>query len=818
MAVQSIQDLFNRLMPTTTPKELTDVLVEIGDYRDVGLSNPIGLGLFWHPYGNKTSNYSTIGLASKPGRSLTERITNAIDAVLEDHSAKAPSKPHSPQAAVNEWFGRPFSTSESGLYNWNYAEGGFDRKVGVVINPSDTREAPTIDVIDFGIGIPPNKFPTTILSLQEGNKITKKFLIGAFGQGGSSTLSFCEYVFIFSRHFENPEVISFTVIKEIHLGDDYKENCYAYLATKNGQGEITVPSFNLSDAINLYPGIEKLRMSELRKGTLVRHYSFRLTNIYKDLSPSEGSLYHFLHCSMFDPLIPFQIIDLRSKEKKVDQEIIRGSRNRLMRLVSLAEQELDSSNTEMRLYRPITFIKPYGATSTCIKVEYWVAFNYRKKKDKKSGEEYYDLRGDSNALFVQSRHLAVLTVNGQNQGELTVTQLMKDLALDSVAKHLVIHIDATEAPMDVKRKLFTTNRESLKDGDVLESIKQEVRRILSEDTELRAIENELVEKAIKEVTETTDDEVKKQIVKLLQEAGFVPSTQGDVTRQGNNGEVNVSPLPKPQGPSKPPPVPPTPIQTLLYPDVTIFQIVSPKDGMKIRLNGTSVVHVETDADSQYEKEIRIKIEPEAIEVASHFPLNGGRTKWRLRADEKAVVGDKGKIIVTLTKPDGDQLRSEIEYEVLQPLEKPAKEEKGFIPDFEVLPISPESDLEKWNLLWPNVQEDSKEISDVAYRPQKIGAKTIVYYSTIFGPFSSMCERLKRESPLLFKFFETNYKVWIGYHAILQLNTEINNEEQDELKISIEQEKERSRVAQMQVKQALESAKLMLTVSKQKANS
>lgn len=813
MAINSAQDLFNRLLPTTTPKQILDVLHEIGDHKDVGLANPIGLGLFWQPYGNRTSNYSTIGLGSKPGRSLTERITNAIDAILEDHSNKAASKPFSPQAAVNEWFGRPYSTSESGLFNWSYNEGGYDRKVGVVINSSDTHEAPTIDVIDFGIGITAEKFPSTILSLQEGNKITKKFLIGAFGQGGSSTLAFCDYVFIFSRHHENPEIISFTVIKEIHLGEEYKENCYAYLAIKDGKGDLVVPSFKFNEPINTYPGIEKLRINELRKGTLVGHYSFRLTNIHKDISPSEGNLYHYLHCSLFDPLIPFQIIDLR--DKKINQQIVGGSRNRLMKLVSLSEEELDNSNTSVKLYRPITYIKPHGAVTTCIKVEYWVVFNERKKKNKKTNEEYYALREYSNALFVQTRHLAVLTVNGQNQGELTASQLMKDLSLDSVAKHLVIHIDATEAPMDTKRKLFTTNRESLKDGDVLESIKQEVRRILSEDSELLKIENELVEKAIKEVTETTDDEVKKQIVKLLQEAGFEPSAQGNVTRPGGLGEPIDRPSPKPPRPG-PEPLPP--LQTLPFPEVTRFEIVSPKSELRVRLNGTALIQVETDADSQFEKDIRLKIEPESLDIASHFPLNGGRTKWRLRSTENAKVGDIGEVVISLTKPNGDQLKTSIMYEIILPQEKPAKEEKGFIPDFEVLPINPDDDSDNWNKVWPNCSAESDNASTVAYNPQSMGSKTIVWYSTVFGPFYNMIEKLKRDEPLLYKFFETNYKVWIGYHAILQLNSKKDNNvpEEDELKINIELERERSRVAQMQVKQALESAKLMLAMSKQKS--
>ena len=816
MAISTVQELFNQLLKTTTPLEVRNILTEIGDVTDIGLDNPFGkLKLHWHPYGDKTSNYSTIGLASKPGRSITERITNAIDAVLEEHALKvSPTKPTSPQAAVNEWFGRPFSTADTGLFNWKYGEGNYDRKAGLILSDSGNEEAPTVDVLDFGIGITPDNFPETILSLQKGNKITKKYLVGAFGQGGSSTLEFSEFVFIVSRNVENPTLVSFTLIKEITLGEDYKDNCHAYLAFTNEKGEQTVPSFTLNESINLYNN-EKLRLNEFKHGTLVRHYAFRLTGIFRAIGPREGNLYHYLHCSMFDPLIPFQIIDIRQKGDKINQQISTGSRNRLMKLFAKTDSEIDGSNSECKLYRPFAYIRPHGATTECVKIEYWVIYNYEKKKNKKTGEEYYDLRGESNSLYVQRRHLAVLTMNGQNQGELTVSQVSKDLGLDLVSKHLVIHIDATDAPSNVKRQLFTTNREMLRDGDVLESIKQELKRILKDDTELAELEKQLEEKEISEVTESTDDDVKKQIVKLLREIGFTPSAEGDTTRQGD-GDTTDNP-PPPIEPPPPPPPPTPPLPTLPYPDVTKFEIVSPKTKMEIHLNKTGLILVETDADSRYKDVIKMKIEPESLESSSYFPLHGGRVKWRLKTSETAKVGDKGKISVSLTKPNGDQLRDEIEFEVLAAKEKPSKEEKGFIPDFDVLPTTPGDD--KWNKAWESIPEESEERFSVAYVTRKIGNKTIVFYSTVYSPFKTMTDRLKIANSPLYKFFETNYKVWIGYHAILQFNSQQNDtpdSDEQEKKIEQEREKERALVAQMQVKQAFNSSELMFSLSKQKA--
>lgn len=819
MDFETLEELFNQFLPTTTSEQVRDILHALGDHADIGLQKEFSpMKLFWQPYGNKESNYSSIGLASKPGRSLTERITNAIDAVIEDRSFQAAHKPESPQAAVNEWFGRPVSTSENGLFNWDYREGNYDKKVGVVLTNSGNKEAPTVDVIDIGCGIKPEDFPKTILSLQEGNKIKKRFVVGSFGQGGASTIAWCDFVLIISRASNSPDTVGFTLIRELKLGDDYKDDCYAYLAVKNSKGEISVPSFQHKGKVAPYKN-ERVRINDLTKGTLVRHYSFRLTNLHGSIGPGEGNLYHFLHCSLFDPLLPFQIIDIRNPDKKPNQQIVKGSRNRLMSLVSKkaefdsSDEVSDNSKTELKLYRPICFIKPHGAQTACVKVEYWVAFNSRKKQNA-DGTEQLDLRSESNTLFVQKRHFTILTLNGQNQGELTIKDLIKDLGLDSVAKHMVIHVDATGAPSTVKKQLFTTNRESVKDEAVLESIKQEIRRLLDEDESLKALENELIEKEINQVTEKTDDEVKKQINKLLREAGFTPSATGDVLREGNGKDPGPGlPIIKPDRPYIPP-RPPLPIPTLLYPEVSRFEIVSPKPKMLIRLNDSAAVKVETDADSRYNDQIRIKIDPQALDVSTFVPLSGGRLKWRLRASPEAVIGNTGKISVTLTKPDGDQLKDDIEFEVIPPVEKPSKTEKGFIPDFEVVPVTPGDG--KWDKRWPTIDENSSDVGAVAYKPEKHGLKTYVFYSTVFHPFSSAIDKMKNDQGLR-TLFETNYKVWIGYHAILQLNNddELTETEADEAKVEAVEEHERNRVAQMQVKQAFEMAKLMMNLQKQK---
>lgn len=460
MSINNLSDLFKRLITTTSSTDVKQILHEIGDHADTGLDNPFGkLGLSWHPYGGNISNVSTVGLATKAGRSLTERITNAIDAILEDRATTAVSKPNSPQRAASEWFGRPVTGPDSGLYKWEYSDGKYDRRVAVVMNSSENEKAPTVDILDYGIGLTADQFPITILSLQSGNKLNKQYVVGAFGQGGSSTLAFCEYALIISRAKANPGHLAFTVIRVLNLSDEYKEDCYAYLAIQKADGGVTVPSVEIgNDALTIYNAPDKVKLSELTSGTLVRHYSYKLEGLTGTLSSQPGNLYHFLHFSMFDPLIPFRVIDLRDTGKEKD-EVVKGSRNRLMSYaLSASEGDSEDGRTQLRHYRPMEYVAPQGYPEPCIGIEYWVIFNYEKKR---GGE--YNLRRDSNALFVQRKYPVVGTLHGQTQGEHSA-QLLRDLGLGLLARHIIIHVDGTAANNKVRRELFSTTAKASKKG------------------------------------------------------------------------------------------------------------------------------------------------------------------------------------------------------------------------------------------------------------------------------------------------------------------------------------------------------------------
>lgn len=808
--ITSYQELLEALLASSKPTEAYDILQAIGDSSEVEAEQRFGeLGYHWRYFGGTESNISTANLGSKPGRSLTERVTNAIDAVLEKRMARhAGPEPTSPMAAAMQWFGRPATTADNGLHAWKeYQTHGYDQLIRVVITAGDSVTAPTVDIVDDGIGISPAKFQDTILSLQRGNKIKKRYLAGAYGQGGSATLAFSEYALVVSRSIDFPERVGFTIVKLMQLPEGYKEDAYVYLAVDGDDG-FEVPSFDMAGAeLDIYPAIVNNKPKPLGTGSLVRHYGYRLDGLEKTLGPSPGNLYHLLQHMMFDPLLPFRVIDL-SRDGSPKDELITGSRNRLMKYTASAadkdreERETEESGTELRHHAPREMVSPSSVEGPTVGVEYWVPLS-RKKAGEKVG-----LRSHSNELFVGRNHPFVGTMNGQNQGELTA-RILRDIGLPLVARHLVLHVDATQASSQIRRNLFSSTREAFKEGEILNELTRVIVNMLRDDEELFVIERELTEALMKRGASEAGSEVKKEISRLLLGAGFKVTEPGDVLVPAETGDKTVD---APARTGRRPKAAAPPLRTLPWPQVTRFEIVYPDDGLQVPLQDNHSIRIETDADFRFDREKRIAIrsEPEKLEIASKSDLRGGRMHWRVRPTDDATPGDAGEIIATLTRPDGSQIESRIPFTILPARVEPGKTQKGLVPAFNIIPI--DLDDESFDQIWDNVEAADR--TTVAYKVVAGAEGLNVYYSTGFGPFKEQSEALKRK-PGVAASFENHYKIWIGYHAIVQhqqrsavASLDIDDEQLDKLL-----EHERAVVAEMQVKQALRMAETQAEAAK-----
>jgi hypothetical protein len=85
----------------------------------------------------------------------------------------------------------------------------------------------------------------------------------------------------------------------------------------------------------------------------------------------------------------------------------------------------------------------------------------------------------------------------------------------------------------------------------------------------------------------------------------------------------------------------------------------------------------------------------------------------------------------------------------------------------------------------------------------------VFYSTVFTPFAEAVDRLKATKMSRLSVFESSYEIWIGYHAILQHQSTIQeSSEVEEDTLERIQEAKRQTVGRVQVRQALKLAELL----------
>ena len=190
-----MEEIFKKLLNAHKPEQVRDVLIKIGKtkYR-------------FEPVGNRKNNLATINIGTDPAAGVTERITNAIDAVLEKEwvSRNQPADIRSPRKACELWF----DIDDGKISKIRDANDKRLKKltdlVCVTLSDSGQPSKPTVEIRDKGIGLEPEQFSKTILDLNGNNKIGKLHLMGAYGQGGSTALSYNDLTIIVSKPRTNP--------------------------------------------------------------------------------------------------------------------------------------------------------------------------------------------------------------------------------------------------------------------------------------------------------------------------------------------------------------------------------------------------------------------------------------------------------------------------------------------------------------------------------------------------------------------------------------------------------------------------------------
>ena len=399
----------------------------------------------WFPLGGHENNSGSVNLAMDPGQALVERITNAMDAHIElqYELTGCPTNLNSPREAVQQLWNLESSrlTRESPSITRFIEEMAPKSLIRVV--GSIRRGHSSVIIQDSGIGQHPDDLPKTILGLQESNKNDKRHLMGAFGQGGSSTFAYCPYSLLISRRHSQcldgkTDLIGWTIVRQFD-DDSWKTFRYEYLVGSDGLMPRIEPSAIESAGI------------QFENGTKIIHFAYELGRLN-----ARWSLVglRFFDNLLFDPVLPYRIEDHRFSP--LFNRNLHGGRNRLEQVE--AAKRPDAQTYEADLSR-------WGAEGTA-HIRYWV---FRPGVANQESEDDASVKLDSYLDYDHSPRTIVFTLNGQRH-HTREKSLVREARLGALADYLLVHVDCDDLSLRLKKEIFTATRAGATIGERREDL------------------------------------------------------------------------------------------------------------------------------------------------------------------------------------------------------------------------------------------------------------------------------------------------------------------------------------------------------------
>lgn len=671
----------------------------------------------WAPIGGRPNNRGIIEVSSNPGRAVVERVTNAIDAVLDAEHDKHGGRPacQSPRQAASAWLNVP----ENGLSAMTQAERqALAKLVTVRLSPGDGPNKRVIEITDRGTGLSADDMPKTILSLNESNKVQKPHLAGTYGQGGSATFASSDLSLIASRVAESDE-ISFTVVRFDPPPDDaIKGGSYVYL-TIEGKVLTTVAPKDFQAS-----------------GTRCIHFGYDLTKFTSPIGPS--SVYGLLQQVMFHPVLPIWF------DNRVHgwRRVIKGSRNAL----SGAVDEGDSKGPDLAHSMLMFYVSlgDYGRVG----IEYWL-LEKPEKRNKRPTQ-----------AFVDPSKPIVLTLNGQNQDEMTVRVVKQEAELPFLSQRLICHIDCNSLTPAALRNLFSSNREGARRGAVYDLLEKELVAALRSDDELSRLNAEARDARHRDEDQEVSERMRKEVAKLLRIQGFDVTTVTGAVEGGPDPDPRPSPRPRSPRPA------PKPIELKEPP--TYIKIVWP-EGESINLypGQRRYVRIETDAHSSHhdpkdpnKSHINIVVAGATLQFSGSTALQSGRMRAIVSSAEDAVRGGVGCLHVELRVPGQPTLSDARDLVIVEPPTTKGAKQQIVMPPFNVEPVDGPDDPTWNNLGWP------ENVSAIASQAVRVEGKLTVYYSKVFPRYVEYARKLEANDPTLAESFDARYRIWLAVHSLI----------------------------------------------------
>lgn len=658
----------------------------------------------WKAVGARENNLATINLGSDPAAGLTERITNAIDAVLEREwldRAQATGM-RTPREAVASWFNIPDgrlsnidNSRESGIQ-------GQSRKVLVTLLESGDPAKPTVDIRDKGVGLLAEEFGSTILSLNENRKLRKLFLAGAFGQGGSTALSYSPYTIIVSRKFnDSRSVVAATIVRfnKGNLQED-KHGLYEYLV----------------DAGTGHPFSFSIEDSEFEAGTLVRQVAMDLGKYKQAMTQLTSSLWYLTHHYLFDPVFPIRIEEQRGNSSKGENRFVGGNARRL-NLGDFVEHKRDAT----RVFRD-------GE----IKLNWWVL--------SANGD---DARNRINQFTLVSKPI-LITFNGQKQGELPNTIIKNDLKLPYLERYVIAQVDCDRLDNESRRQLFPTTRESLRDTSILEDLRQIVVETLLEDERLPELDRQRKDRYLRRTDSTSVENLRRRLARRVEQ--FVGA--------GGTGSV-------PTPPKRPPAAPSAPREPIPVQEPPTFIEITGTEVKHVYTGKNFKVKFKTDANPTYFDDGNsftvIMTPPSFGRYTGVCSVRDGYGTAFFSTSPDLEVGTQAEIILELRPPRTRTISAQTRVEVVAEPETSGSQ-AGSQPTPNINPVW----VGKEDNYWLDHNWDVQTVAAVEEGEDSVD----VYVSRDNQKLSKLLERAQRRDTAAVENLRDFYLEHVAFHAVL----------------------------------------------------
>jgi hypothetical protein len=577
-------------------------------------------GSCWLPVGGIDNNAHVCEVSTDAGLALIEIITNGIDALLDMMAEILGQTAKSPHEAATKWFDIP---SEGPGFMKKADRIKVARLIDASMWDSGIADSPTVVVTDKGIGVHPDQFKQTILSIGGSTKIGKMHQMGMYNAGGKASYKFASRTVIISRR--KPSLLGKKMEDEVGLAIvkyDEQPGCkighYTYMTDRNGD-------------------IVRLNLPNFNHGTQVRLVEYRMKNYSGRINHPAKSLWQLCHSSLVNPALPVTITENRLKHlklKKADRRTVSG----LMHQLSLPDVTAYSEKRSISL-----------------------------GKEGKILLNYYVLADDAtDQYYVKAEQGITISLNGQRQIIKDRRWFKDKLGLYFLFKKLIVLVDGTGLTQDARRQVFASTREGGVDSsETTERIMKIIEEELKSDEMLYALEEEANQKTKQSATESANNKVKErlssQISAYLSGIGGVRTSGCGGNSSGSNKKRNIDDSHLPLVP------------TMIKIENSPLEVCPGKNAsLKISL----------DAKNGYlpddSREIKVVFAGKSAEIISTGTLLGGQMRLTLKCNDAAAAGSYNFTAILTDANLGLLLSDNGILDVVLPAEKKPsnKSEKG----------------------------------------------------------------------------------------------------------------------------------------------